>query len=801
MCDFLLPRLVESLGIHNCKDGWVSIRESGRDPITCQHNTDEVVSWTISTSGANGDVFSGSCSSLDVPCVKEDVTLTTTPTSSDLTIFSDYRRFGNKFVVCREASDDYRCKIRIVYSANFSDCSFWLSGSQLLGYCHLRKQYSSNDFYSCQWKIRYENFQNASAFEIPSIFYAYLEIGQQYYRGMCGFSYSRPVNGTYSLFLTVDPGVQDTHVARVTIHENKALALRCAISPETTRPYTWSGVQCNEGNRNTTCTFTPENVQETVNAVTCLGNFSQSNYNTVTIEAGFVINITGGDRGSSPSGVHHASTTPSETTVTHTGGRMTDAEQSEGSKRSTENQPEENDEFIEHNNTLYEPGDSPYEVNEAYQPESTVQKQPAMTTVDPTYEDHNLDSNDDGYAAIRAGSPQGNGKDSRTNPQSSLDHDLYSSVDAPTSNIPAAVSGPAAQGDEYAVVEKSVKGHTEPSFQPDVYAQVNKSRPKTGGDVYAQVNKPAKRAKSSPVQHDLDERDGKYGEPNPKSTSGSVETSGGDDEYNVLRFQERNSDTPANPDAGQLYSHIDLDPPDSPVITGNCPGHVYRIGDALTLLCIVKGGTPKVKTVAFFCGEHKDSEDVVHQTAVYSAVIIDSLSETDNGTVCNCSARWEKDSTISLTTSITLIVEGQPAPTTVYIETSSKDTNEGGTEENTFPVAAVAGGIGALLAIISIVIVIIIVVRRLRMKTYDRPNRRRDQDTNPYTGLRPTGADRSRISGTENAQGVNEEGQQLASNPRGRLQMPPTEANELRDISNTAASAHAYQNTLQSSAN
>ncbi|KAK7497447.1 hypothetical protein BaRGS_00011289, partial [Batillaria attramentaria] len=475
-------------------------------------------------------------------------------------------------------------------------------------------------------------------------------------------------------------------------------------------------------------------------------------------------------------------------------------EENQSSRNGTEGHPD--DEFVEHNNFLYEPGDSPYEVNDAYQPassESTVQKQPAATTVDPTYEDHNLDSYDDGYAAVSAGSPQENGNVFQTHTQSSLDHDLYSSVDAPTSNIPAAVSGPAAQGDEYAVVDKSKKRNTEPTFQPDVYAQVNKSRPKTGGDVYAQVNKPAKRANSSPMQHDIDEGDGNYAELNPKSTSGSVETSGGDDEYNVLRFQGRNSDTPANPDAGQLYSHIE--PPDPPVIAGYRPGQVFHIGGALTLLCIVNGGTPKVKTVAFFCGEHKDSEDVVHQTAVFSAVIIDSLSETDNGTVCNCSARWEKDSTISLTTSITLIVEGQSAPTTVYIETSSKDTNEGGTEESTFPVAAVAGGIGALLAIIGIVIVIIIVVRRLRMKTYDRPSRRRDQDANPYTGLRPTGADSSRISGTANAQGGNEEGQQLASNTRGRLKIPPTEANELRDISNTTASAHAYQNTLQSSAN
>ncbi|KAK7480678.1 hypothetical protein BaRGS_00028046 [Batillaria attramentaria] len=281
---------------------------------------------------------------------------------------------------------------------------------------------------------------------------------------------------------------------------------------------------------------------------------------------------------------------------------------------------------------------------------------------------------------------------------------------------------------------------------------------------------------------------------------------------------------------------LNLDPPDPPLIIGHRPGQAVRIGSALSLLCVVNGGTPKVKFVSFYCGDHGDSEDVVTQTAVSSAVTIRSLGETDNGTVCKCTTLWEKDPTLNLTTSITLVVQdidpsddlvitgvlpeqvvhardalllvcfvtGQLAPTTIYIETSPKDSKEGGAEASTFPVAAVAGGIGALLAIIGIVIVIIIVVRRLRMKTYDHPNRRRDQDANPYTGLQPTGTDSGRISGTANAVGVYEEidtqqGQQLASNTPGRHQSPSTEANELHDYSNTTAPAHVYQNTLQSS--
>ncbi|KAK7480682.1 hypothetical protein BaRGS_00028050, partial [Batillaria attramentaria] len=42
-------------------------------------------------------------------------------------------------------------------------------------------------------------------------------------------------------------------------------------------------------------------------------------------------------------------------------------------------------------------------------------------------------------------------------------------------------------------------------------------------------------------------------------------------------------------------------------------------------------------------------------------------------------------------------------------------------------------------------------------RTYDRPNRRRDQDENPYTGLRPTGAAANSSSGDVDTRGVHEE--------------------------------------------
>ncbi|KAK7497067.1 hypothetical protein BaRGS_00011597, partial [Batillaria attramentaria] len=82
----------------------------------------------------------------------------------------------------------------------------------------------------------------------------------------------------------------------------------------------------------------------------------------------------------------------------------------------------------------------------------------------------------------------------------------------------------------------------------------------------------------------------------------------------------------------------------------------------------------------------------------------------------------------------------------------------GSNKKQSFPVAAVAGGVAASVVAIVVIIVIVLVIRRRCYRTYDRPNRRRDQDENPYTGLRPTGAAaNSRTSGDVDTPGVHEE--------------------------------------------
>ncbi|KAK7469709.1 hypothetical protein BaRGS_00036291 [Batillaria attramentaria] len=218
-----------------------------------------------------------------------------------------------------------------------------------------------------------------------------------------------------------------------------------------------------------------------------------------------------------------------------------------------------------HTSATYKRGDSPYEVNEAYQPASRGPTAPALNTADPSYEDHDLDANDEGgYSSVNTGSPQGIGGVTQTKPELSLDHDLYTAVDDPS--IPVSAPAASVQGDEYAVVNKPRKTKTKPQFQPGVYGQVNKPRPIPGGDVYAQVDKPAKRTVA-------DTGDDNYAvvqkpkpglkskptcavKPNPRDTSGSRKSSGGDGEYNVLRFQGHNSDTPASTDTEQFYSRI-----------------------------------------------------------------------------------------------------------------------------------------------------------------------------------------------------------------------------------------------------
>ncbi|KAK7497155.1 hypothetical protein BaRGS_00011685, partial [Batillaria attramentaria] len=98
----------------------------------------------------------------------------------------------------------------------------------------------------------------------------------------------------------------------------------------------------------------------------------------------------------------------------------------------------------------------------------------------------------------------------------------------------------------------------------------------------------------------------------------------------------------------------------------------------------------------------------------------------------------------------------EPGPHEIYCDgVDGSVTGSGGTQS--FPVAAVAGGVAASVLAIIVVIVIVLVIRRKCYRTYDRPNHRRDQDSNPYTGLRPTGAAANGNSGDVNTEGVYEE--------------------------------------------
>ncbi|KAK7469698.1 hypothetical protein BaRGS_00036280, partial [Batillaria attramentaria] len=101
--------------------------------------------------------------------------------------------------------------------ANHSDCHINMDNSTLFGYCHVTQLYSSNNVYTCQWNIRYD--PEGAFMMMPSILFAYQQHGQLYYRGMCAFSFPRPADGEIYLSLTVDPGLQDTHIATIIIRE------------------------------------------------------------------------------------------------------------------------------------------------------------------------------------------------------------------------------------------------------------------------------------------------------------------------------------------------------------------------------------------------------------------------------------------------------------------------------------------------------------------------------------------------------------------------------------------------------
>ncbi|KAK7480681.1 hypothetical protein BaRGS_00028049 [Batillaria attramentaria] len=617
--------------IQNCESNWVSIKEQEQSKIHCTFldATDTVV-WYIDTDPDGGRytwVELGRCppSAPHSSCKTNlsDLTFSRTETTSTMIIQSNHRYFSQKPLKCsNERGSAFICQARVLHYGQPSQCKIFVHSDNktVSGSCYTEKWFTSDNYYTCQWGYAAKNITGSSNIPLETVLIRSPKKETNiFYRATCAFSTSMN-NGAYNFFIKFTPGPKISLVGDGSVHippkdfiagEQRSISQTLAIIPGSTprlimtcagfQPYAsthlfkWTGVTCDNGTTKETCAFTPDADVDSGRQATCSVTFGQSGK---VVNASFRLRFKTAE--TSPRTVASTPTRTASGPQTTTTKGTTAEEPPPGNQRgdnseavsnggvpavaggkSTQSNGDHDQELEEHVNTLYEPGPDPNEINDIHQPASryfTAHQQPGLDTVDPTYEDHNLDSYDDGYAAVSTGSPQGNGSFPQTH-QPSLDHDLYSDVDAPISKPAVAVSGQATQGDEYAVVEKSRKRNTEPTFQPDVYAQVNKSRPKTGGDVYAQVNKPGKRAKSSPVQQNADEGDGNYGEvqkpkpdlkpkptlkskptaavkPNPKDTSDPVKTSGGDDEYNVLTFHLRNSDTPTNPDAGQLYSHI-----------------------------------------------------------------------------------------------------------------------------------------------------------------------------------------------------------------------------------------------------
>ncbi|XP_076455410.1 uncharacterized protein LOC143289997 isoform X2 [Babylonia areolata] len=151
--------------------------------------------------------------------------------------------------------------------------------------------------------------------------------------------------------------------------------------------------------------------------------------------------------------------------------------------------------------------------------------------------------------------------------------------------------------------------------------------------------------------------------------------------------------------------HIDLNypPQEAPTISGYSNDTVYQQGQRLNLSCSVPGGKPLVTAVSFSCGStHQDTApDIFKNTEVLSLLAIESLSVTDDGKTCVCTATWKHSDWYTMNATAVLRVQAVPQPV------------QGGQNS-----AAIAGGVVAAVIIIVIIIIIVFVIIRRRGPFY-----------------------------------------------------------------------------------
>ncbi|KAK7482980.1 hypothetical protein BaRGS_00025757 [Batillaria attramentaria] len=150
---------------------------------------------------------------------------------------------------------------------------------------------------------------------------------------------------------------------------------------------------------------------------------------------------------------------------------------------------------------------------------------------------------------------------------------------------------------------------------------------------------------------------------------------------------------------------IDLSypPPSAPVIEGYQDGQVLKTGGKVKMACSVSGGKPLVMSVDFSCPGHPDNDlDLVSETVVRSVLEINPVTETDDGALCVCSAKWKTSQRYTLTASRILTVE------------ESDDTGVIEINETFIIIVACVGG-----GVVIFFLVVVIVIWKIRGSSRD----------------------------------------------------------------------------------
>ncbi|XP_025101696.1 uncharacterized protein LOC112568578 [Pomacea canaliculata] len=251
--------------IGGCEEGRVDVVEDRTYSFTCDSYTSWGPEWTVY--GDKGKLlYRGSCQQRsctpwnDQFSVGEKYQLQYHGSSyyTSSLIIKDIKRDSARLLYCISSLESTMCKLRIIATPVYRDCSVRISNWMVTGSCTLTKMYSSDNNYYCKWRESGNNNEEFGDFQTQPVPYKGWN-SREYTTGVCSFAKPTPlIRGLYTYNMRVLPGdvhfqqtinigepyqVKLTHSCPEYVFEESSINCSCSASRDVTPPalLVWEG--------------------------------------------------------------------------------------------------------------------------------------------------------------------------------------------------------------------------------------------------------------------------------------------------------------------------------------------------------------------------------------------------------------------------------------------------------------------------------------------------------------------------------------------------------------------------------